>query len=184
MWIRSGRSIRNDRSRDDVLTVFSDLFRVLKPNSLCVSFYGWNHVERFATRWKAAGLRPVGHIVFWKNYASGQRFLRYSHDCAYLLAKGQPDPPSNPISDLLRWHYSGNHFHPSEKAVETVKPIIEAFTKAGELVLDPFAGSGSTLVAAALTGRQYIGIELEQKYCDLARRRLSGVQRHLAPVTP
>jgi hypothetical protein len=88
--------------------------------------------------------------------------------------------PADPLSDVLPWHYSGNHNHPTEKAVDTIKPIIEAFTKAGDVVLDPFSGSGSSLVAAALLGRQYIGIELEQKYCDHARRRLAGVIRHLA----
>jgi site-specific DNA-methyltransferase (adenine-specific) len=106
--------------------------------------------------------------------------LRYQHEAAYLLAKGRPELPSAPISDVLPWHYTGNYNHPTEKAVDTMKPIIEAFTKAGDVVLDPFAGSGSSLVAAALLRRQYIGIELEQKYCDHARRRLAGVTRHLA----
>jgi site-specific DNA-methyltransferase (adenine-specific) len=63
--------------------------------------------------------------------------------------------------------------------IDTIKPLIEAFTKAGEVVLDPFAGAGSSLVAAALLRRQYIGIELEQKYCEHARRRLTGVARYL-----
>lgn len=179
---RSGRGIRNDRHPDQVLEAFRDLCRVLKPNRLCVSFYGWKHVDAFAAIWKRVDLRPVGHIVFPKSYVSGQKFLSYAHECAYLLAKGKPAPPDKPISDVLRWHYTGNHGHPSEKAVDTVKPIIQAFTEAGDLVLDPFAGSGSTLVAAALLGRHYIGIELEQEYCDLARRRLAGVQRHLASV--
>jgi len=96
-----------------------------------------------------------------------------------VLAKGQPALPANPISDVQPWVYSGNHGHPTEKSVETLKPIIEAFTKAGDIVLDPFAGSGSGLIAAALLHRRYIGIELEQKYCDLARRRLAGVERYL-----
>ncbi len=96
-----------------------------------------------------------------------------------FLAKGLPELPTAPISDVLPWHYSGNHYHPTEKGVDTLKPIVEAFTKAGDVVLHPFAGSGSSLVAAALLRRQYIGIELEQKYCDHARRRLAGVTSYL-----
>ncbi|HTB11053.1 MAG TPA: DNA methyltransferase [Bryobacteraceae bacterium] len=177
---RSGRTIRNDRYPGQVLDVFNDVYRVLKPDSLCVSFYGWNRVDSFFSAWKGAGFAPVGHIVFSKTYASAQRFLRYSHESAYVLAKGRPELPADPLSDVLPWHYSGNHNHPTEKSVDTIKPIIEAFTKAGDVVLDPFSGSGSSLVAAALLGRKYIGIELEQKYCDHARRRLAGVMRHLA----
>ena len=176
---RSGRTIQND-SAPGILDAFTDVYRILKPNSLCVSFYGWNRVDAFFAAWKRAGFTPVGHIVFSKSYASSQRFLRYQHESAYVLAKGRPELPAEPISDVLPWHYSGNHSHPTEKSVDTLKPIIEAFTKAGDVVLDPFAGSGSSLVAAALLRRQYIGIELEQKYCDHARRRLAGVTRYLA----
>src|SRR5271168_5333324 len=137
---RSGRTIQND-SAPGILDAFTDVYRVLKPNSLCVSFYGWNRVDSFFTAWKGAGFTPVGHIVFSKTYASAQRFLRYSHESAYVLAKGQPELPANPLSDVLPWHYSGNHNHPTEKSVDTLKPIIEAFTKAGDVVMDPFSGS-------------------------------------------
>jgi site-specific DNA-methyltransferase (adenine-specific) len=153
--------------------------RVLKPNRSCVSFYGWNHVDAFAAMWKVAGFSLVGHIVFNKTYAAVPRFLRYSHECAYLLAKGRPELPAHPISNVLPWYYSGNRGHPTEKSVQTLKPIVQAFTKTGDVILDSFAGSGSNLVAAALLRRQYIGIELEQEYCDLARRRLKGVERLL-----
>jgi DNA modification methylase len=144
-----------------------------------VTFYSWNHIGAYTDIWASAGLSPVGHIVFPKTYPSGQRFLSYSHECAYVLAKGAPKFPAIPISDVQPWRYTDNRSHPTEKAVETLKPLIEAFTKAADPILDPFAGSGSTLVAAALLRRRYIGIELEEEYCDLARRRPAGAERHV-----
>jgi adenine-specific DNA-methyltransferase len=67
--------------------------------------------------------------------------------------------------------------HPTEKAVSVLQPLIRSFSRPGDLVLDPFSGSGSTLVAAALSGRRYFGIDLETKYVELARRRVAGVER-------
>jgi site-specific DNA-methyltransferase (adenine-specific) len=65
--------------------------------------------------------------------------------------------------------------HPTEKDVSILQPLIESFSKPGDLVLDPFAGSGSTLVAAAMAGRCYLGIELERQYCEVARERLARI---------
>jgi hypothetical protein len=80
------------------------------------------------------------------------------------------------------WQYSGNANHPTEKAVGVLRPLIESFSKPGDVVLDPFAGSGSTCFAAAECGRHYLGIELEAQYCELARRRLAhfGSRRPVA----
>ena len=52
------------------------------------------------------------------------------------------------------------------------RQLVEATTKPGALVLDPFAGSGSTLAAAALTGRQYIGVEIDPEYCRIAQKKV------------
>lgn len=62
--------------------------------------------------------------------------------------------------------------HPAPFSFQDVARLIRFFTKAGETVLDPFAGVGSTLKAAAMEGRRGIGIELNRKYADLARTRL------------
>jgi site-specific DNA-methyltransferase (adenine-specific) len=164
-----------------VLPCFPQLYRVLKPDSLCVCFYGWNRIELFMTAWKEAGFTPVGHIVWHKNYASRVGYLKSCHEQAYLLAKGRPRAPSRTLRDVLPWEYSGNIFHPTEKAVSVLSPLIESFSRPGDLVLDPFSGSGSTSVAAALSARDYCGIELERRYCIHARRRLSDMRRNAMP---
>jgi site-specific DNA-methyltransferase (adenine-specific) len=62
--------------------------------------------------------------------------------------------------------------HPTEKPMELYTRFIEQFTDEGETILDPFMGSGTTLEAAKLMGRKAIGIELEEKYCEIAANRL------------
>jgi DNA modification methylase len=179
---RLGRRIRNDGAGDieNTLGAFGEIYRVMKPDTLCVCFYGWQAVDAFMGAWKSAGFTPVEHIVWRKRYASSTRFLKRTHEQAYVLAKGRPSLPDEPIDDVQVWAYSGNRSHPTEKDVRVLKPIIQAFTQPGDVVLDPFSGSGSTSVAAALSHRRYVGIELERKYCRLAQRRLAGVARHMA----
>ncbi|MGH6837472.1 MAG: DNA methyltransferase [Methylocella sp.] len=177
---RSGRTIENDSGTPEFLGAFSDLYRVLKQDSFCVCFYGWSRVDEFFGAWRQAGFRPVGHIVWQKDYSSRSAFLEYCHEQAYLLVKGNPRRPAKPLSDVQPWEYSGNRAHPTEKAVGILTPVIQAFSKPGDIVLDPFAGSGSTAVAAALSGRRYIGIELDERYCRHARTRLAGAARYAA----
>ena len=174
---RFGRSIANDSDPASVLGAFDDVYRVLRPHTYCVSFYGWSAADAFLTAWKRAGFRIVGHIVWHKGYVSRRGVLNARHEQAYVLTKGRPQNPAQPLDDVLPWEYSGNRVHPTEKAVSILTPLIRAFSRRGSLVLDPFAGSGSSLVAAALSGRNYLGIDLEAKYVEHARRRLAGVSR-------
>jgi site-specific DNA-methyltransferase (adenine-specific) len=98
--------------------------------------------------------------------------MRGHHETAYLLAKGVPRLPEQPISDVIPWVYSGNKLHPTQKPVAVLLPLVETFSPSGGLVLDPFAGSGSTLEAARSLGRRFLGIELDAGYHAVASRRL------------
>lgn len=175
---RQGRTVANDDNGRWLRPAFNQMHRVLKDGGFCVSFYGWNKVDLFMEAWKAAGFRVVGHIVFRKRYGSSARFLRYEHEQAYLLAKGNPVRPEHPIPDVLDFPYTGNKLHPTQKPVQALRPLIEAFTKPGDLVLDPFCGSGSTLAAAQKLGRNWIGIELDSEHHGTASKRLASPQRH------
>ena len=169
---RINRTVANDNNSAGVMPVFDEVYRVMRPNTYCISFYGWSAISEFANAWKDAGFRIVGQIVWPKNYVSRSGFLNYRHEAAFVLAKGFPAKPLNPIDDIQDWHYSGNPVHPTQKSVEVIKPLIESFSKPGDMILDPFLGSGTTAFAAKETDRRYIGVELEKRYCEYANKLL------------
>jgi site-specific DNA-methyltransferase (adenine-specific) len=63
-------------------------------------------------------------------------------------------------------------YHPTQKPVELMKWILDKYSQPTDLILDPFLGSGTTIIAAKQLHRRYIGIEISQKYCDVAKSRL------------
>ena len=177
---RNERSIQNDSNDDWLKPAMQEAYRALKQNRLAAMLYGWQAVDKFFAAWREAGFYPVGHIVFRKEYASKSRLVQYHHEQAYLLAKGRPPLPKHPIADVIDVDYSGNKIHPTQKPISALVPLIRSFTLPGEIVLDPFAGSASTCVAALLTGRKYIGIEMDEAYFALAQQRLERVHARIA----
>jgi DNA modification methylase len=176
---RDGRRVRNDDDSSWLRPAFAKAYRVLGKDRFMISFYGWTKAEKFLEAWRSAGFRVVGHLVFRKTYSSQARFLSYRHEQAYLLAKGSPKLPKHPIPDVLDMRYSGNKMHPTQKPVSALLPLIHAFTREDDLVLDPFCGSGSTGVAALLAGRRFCGIELDPAYHQVAMDR---IERRIAPL--
>lgn len=84
------------------------------------------------------------------------------------MRKGSVIRCTRPISGAVK-------YHPTEKPVNILRQLIESSSVMGETVYDPFAGSGSTLVAALLEGRQAVGVEFEERYCETAAKRLQEV---------
>lgn len=68
---------------------------------------------------------------------------------------------------------NGARLHTTQKPHELMQVLVSQFTDEGETILDPFAGSGTTLVAARMLGRKSIGIEQSERYCDVIAKRLS-----------
>jgi len=171
---RTGRQVINDDRAEWILPAYRQMHRVLKPNSLCLTFFGWTRLDLFAEAWREAGFQIVEHFVFAKSYASSTRFAGRHHEQAYLLAKGFPELPLTPPPSVLEWRYTKNILHPTQKPLCVLQPLIKAYTQPGELVLDPFCGSGSTLLAATRLARRGLGIELDSQYAEVARERLAA----------
>jgi site-specific DNA-methyltransferase (adenine-specific) len=119
------------------------------------------------------------HSVIWDKSARGigmgWRFRRdyemvmVSHRKGGKLAWAED---AEAVSNIVRFYIPNNRLHPNEKPVDLPLHFIRLTTEIGGMVLDPFMGSGTTLRAAKDLGRKAIGIELEEKYCEIAARRM------------
>jgi DNA modification methylase len=172
-WDGDREAIVGDENSDWVQPTFAELWRVLKPDTFCVSFYGWPHAELFVSIWKSLGFRLISHLAFVKKVWGLGRFTRGQHETAYLLAKGHPPRPTETISDVIEWEREQKAFHPNQKPVHSLYPLLAAFSPENGTVLDSFAGSCSTLRAAKDMGMRAIGIEIEEHYCRRAAARMA-----------
>ena len=75
------------------------------------------------------------------------------------------------------------HYHPTQKPVALMAWILEKYTQPGDLILDPFCGSGTTGVACVQTGRRFIGIEIDPGYADIARARIAKAAEQARQLT-
>ena len=105
-------------------------------------------------------------ISFWVNNKDGKLQKRTDGGLTTRLRRGS-------IVRSTRLHSLAIANHPTEKPVDVLRQLIESSSCIGETILDPFLGSGSTLVAARLESRDAIGIEIEERYCEIAAHRLA-----------
>lgn len=82
-----------------------------------------------------------------------------------------------PKHDAGQGHGGPPNEHPTQKPVRLMRELVGLFTSPGQVVLDPYMGSGTTGVACMETGRKFIGIEIEPRYFEIACRRLEDAQR-------
>ncbi|MGP1416006.1 MAG: DNA-methyltransferase [Treponema sp.] len=131
--------------------------------------------------WKLGNLRPTFEPILWfqKPYKIGGTLAdnilengvgAYNEDI--LTKYGQV---ANNLISISASSYDVG-LHPTQKPLQLMKLLIELVTKEGQLVLDPFCGSGTTLLAAKLLKRQFIGIEKEASFCEIARKRVENAE--------
>lgn len=72
-------------------------------------------------------------------------------------------------------------YHPTQKPVEVFRWILEKYSKPDEIIFDPFLGSGTSAIAAKMCNRKYIGVEISDEYCAIARQRVASTPLPLFP---
>ena len=114
------------------------------------------------------------NVIVWDKQAIGMGYAwRRMHEwIAYQPMKAHRLRDMS-LGDIIRCPGVEEKQHPTEKPVGVIKPLILNSTDPGETILDPFMGSGTTLRAAKDLGRRCIGIELEEKWAEVAAKRLA-----------
>jgi DNA modification methylase len=106
-------------------------------------------------------------------YDSAAELCVYAFQEGRKWIKARPNPSNVIDADSYRHGQPGKVDHPTQKPLATVTVPMLASTEPDDVVLDPFAGSGTTLVAAKQFGRRAIGVELEERYCEVIAKRLA-----------
>lgn len=147
-----------------------------------LAFIDWRQWPNLVGAVESTNLR-VNQMVVWDklNYGLGNGF-RSQHELILHASKGVPEINSKATGNVLKHKRDDNTDHPSPKPVALISKLIEVVSEPDTLILDPFMGAGSTLIAAKKTGRRAIGVEISEHYCQVAVERLR--QNSLFSVLP
>lgn len=155
------------------------LYRVLKPGSHCYIFTNALNMHAMLTASHNAGFSLHNILVWEKNNCTPSQY--YMKNCEYVLflRKGKAKWINN-IGDSKTVHkfdnILGSKLHPTEKPVDLLQYYILNSSSPGDLILDPFMGSGSTGEAALKCGRKFVGIEIDNNCFQVAEKRIKQIK--------
>ncbi len=124
-------------------------------------------------------LMPDARLVIVKRGAHGPRRWGWYDQFDTLLVRGKPRYPFRNLWEDIRLKGEGYFFrehdygHPGYTPYPLLARLVDLLSEPGGLVAEPFCGSGTTLLAAKNLGRKAIGIEIEERYCEIAAKRLA-----------
>lgn len=174
----------------------SESYRVAKHGALCAVFCDWRQLPTMTDAIQAGGWVWRGIVPWNKTEATRPQKGWFRAQCEYVVVacKGSPalldvtgktDAPA--LAGFIVCPVGRDNVHQTQKPVDLMRYLLR-ITPQGGVVLDPFAGSGSTGVAALMEGRTFIGVEQSEHYASIARQRCAeavqgGTQGELfAPV--
>jgi DNA modification methylase len=175
----SKEGIKNSSSLETFYKILPDCYRVLKEDGFFITFFS---TKRLPELFLNNPFNYFWHFVLYCPLSSVKSPIGFSKFMScFIFKKGSPkiivrnkdiflDSPSKMIEPD-----EGYIDHPSPKPKTFVKELLKMFSEEGDLILDPFMGSGSTALACKMINRKFIGFEIERKYYELAINRLKSL---------
>ena len=149
-----------------------EALRVTRVDGHLFSFIDWRQWPVLTGSIEAAGWSIRACLVWDKIHFGMGNGFRQQAEFILHASKGTADNfVRHDLGTVFRQERHSDDLHPTMKPERIIGDMLSAVP--GELILDPFMGSGTTLVAAKHLGRKAIGIEIEEKYCEIAVRRLA-----------
>lgn len=174
-----GQSVINDKR--PYIWWLAEAHRVCMNGGGILCFTRWDVQEIFKVALESAGFTIRSQVVWDKGgNGMGDCKTQFSprHELIWWATKGRFSfPGPRPLSLIHVPKPQGKHrTHPTEKPVDLMVQLIEATTKHGDLVVDPFPGTGAAGVACVKTGRRYFGSEIDGKHARIARERIAAAR--------
>ena len=167
--------IKGDQSLNWLDDFVDEIFRVSKNNTAHYMFCSFHHIDVF----KQAIQKKfkVKNIITWvkNNTPMGDLKGSFASKTEFIIffQKGRRLINGKRDSNVFEYDRTGNKFHPTQKPVDMTEHMLSKFSDEGNVILDPFMGSGTTGVACVNTNRNFIGYELDQDYFDIATKRIN-----------
>jgi site-specific DNA-methyltransferase (adenine-specific) len=151
-----------------------ECLRVTRPGGVAVLFTDWRQLPITSDALQAGGWIWRG-IVPWSKPVARPMSGRFTAQCEYVVWGSAGPMPQDWTADTLPGFYVANapreREHITQKPLDVMRSLVRV-APVGGVVLDPFAGGGTTGVAAVLEGRRFIGVEITEHYAALTARRL------------
>ena len=151
-----------------------EVFRILKPNTHAYIMINSRNLKELQQASEDAGFVFQNLLVWDKGNSVPNKYYMNSYELILMLRKGRAKNINNMgTSNILRVpNIVRNKQHPTEKPAELMQILVENSTNPGDLVLDPFMGVGGVAIACQRLRRNFIGIEIDEKYFNIADQRI------------
>ena len=180
------------------LNWMSQCFRILKESGGMYVFSGWNNLADILNAIEEIGFITVNHII-WKyqfGVVTHRKFVTSHYHCLYICKNDKKrkffpyerfskEAKNNQgrslhykdkedVWEIKREYWTGDEKTPTKLPAEIIKKILQYSSEEGDLVFDPFLGSGQTAVVSKLLKRNYVGFEIVKEYFDFISKRLKS----------
>lgn len=156
---------------------------VLKNDSHVYIFCGDRQLFKWYDVMSYAGFKLVDILIWVKNrqtFSLGLSYhYSYKHEYCMMWSKGSRKLRKAGLCSVMNYDIVKNYLHPTQKPLDMIKFLILNSSNEGDLVVDPFMGSGTTAVAAKHLNRNFIGFEISKEYCDIANNRINDVKKNV-----